>query len=552
MSTKEKKKSGSSSKAKSSSSSSKKDSRSKEKKKKSSSKRSSKSRSPSKSRKRAADREEQRDATDAAAAGAAGATAVPPPVLPPHQSSAHQQDPKPSSDFEAGLLFQRFARNGGVDAKDFQRVWREREQLFSDPNPAPGGEVRRREEASRPGGEARQEGRREGGAGGVGPEKIFEFGQLFQKFDTDGDGRLGRAEFERMVGGMLEQFGERGGDGTRRGSRGGEGDNSNAASAAPQPPPPPPPPALPQSPVGPSITHYDETTGVPLAREAVASQQALGHTVVPLREAHSRRLSRLQSLASSRLMPVRERLLQLRRRLHGRGEELRAARAAIERETLADAEAIVERLRSAETLKQATLAQGVNSVTAELEGVEKLCDQVARVTLLPSSTPGSMSPSAACAPDFEGTERMVELVQSYRELCNSIDRVANKPFDPSIDVQADDFPHETAERLEVLRRADRYEHALSVKDQMLWEAMQESQRLEEKCQEERSLGHEFAEEAQEWVTLTGKLSDRVNALTVETERTAQLRKENALLARENQELARRLETLERDSSGGIG
>lgn len=51
-------------------------------------------------------------------------------------------------------------------------------------------------------------------------------------------------------------------------------------------------------------------------------------------------------------MPVRERMLQLRRRLHGRREELRAARAAIERETLADAEAIVERLRSAETLKQ--------------------------------------------------------------------------------------------------------------------------------------------------------------------------------------------------------
>lgn len=32
--------------------------------------------------------------------------------------------------------------------------------------------------------------------------------------------------------------------------------------------------------------------------------------------------------------------------------------------------------------------------------------------------------------------------------------------------------HETAERLEVLRRADRYEQALSVKDQMLWVAMQ--------------------------------------------------------------------------------
>lgn len=33
---------------------------------------------------------------------------------------------------------------------------------------------------------------------------------------------------------------------------------------------------------------------------------------------------------------------------------------------------------------------------------------------------------------------------------------------------------ETAERLEVLRRADRYEHALGVKDHMLWVAMQVS------------------------------------------------------------------------------
>lgn len=45
---------------------------------------------------------------------------------------------------------------------------------------------------------------------------------------------------------------------------------------------------------GRSITHYDETTGVPLTREAVESQLSLGHTVVLLSEAYNRRLSRLQ------------------------------------------------------------------------------------------------------------------------------------------------------------------------------------------------------------------------------------------------------------------
>lgn len=97
-----------------------------------------------------------------------------------------------------------------------------------------------------------------------------------------------------MIGGMLERLG--GNHGGNRGEAGREAAvNNRGVPPAPPPltPPPPPPPPSP-SPVGPSITHYDETTGVPLAREAVASQQALGHTVVPLGDAYSRRLSLLQ------------------------------------------------------------------------------------------------------------------------------------------------------------------------------------------------------------------------------------------------------------------
>lgn len=104
-----------------------------------------------------------------------------------------------------------------------------------------------------------------------------------------------------MIGGMLERLGGGGGGGVAAGGVGGgggrAGGDSGGVSSIPLPPPPPPlpPPSAPSpSPVGPSVTHYDETTGVPLIREAVASQQALGHTVVPLSEAYNRRLSRLQ------------------------------------------------------------------------------------------------------------------------------------------------------------------------------------------------------------------------------------------------------------------
>jgi hypothetical protein len=70
------------------------------------------------------------------------------------------------------------------------------------------------------------------------------------------------------------------------------------------------------------------------------------------------------------------------------------------------------------------------------------------------------------AHEFESSSKMVELIQSYSDLCAAVERVANKPQDISINVIPHDFQHETAERLEVLRRTDRYEKALAIKDQV--------------------------------------------------------------------------------------
>lgn len=61
---------------------------------------------------------------------------------------------------------------------------------------------------------------------------------------------------------------------------------------------------------------------------------------------------------------------------------------------------------------------------------------------------------------------MIELVQSYGDLCAAVERAASRPRDATVTVSATDFPQETAERLEVLRRADRYEKAIAIKDQV--------------------------------------------------------------------------------------
>lgn len=100
MPSKDKKKASSSKTKSSSSSSSKKDSSKDKKKKSSSSKRGSKSKSPSRRRKSSVTEDEEQPGPTAV-----GAMTAPSAVMP--SSSADQQDPKASSDFEAGLLFQR-------------------------------------------------------------------------------------------------------------------------------------------------------------------------------------------------------------------------------------------------------------------------------------------------------------------------------------------------------------------------------------------------------------------------------------------------------------
>lgn len=59
---------------------------------------------------------------------------------------------------------------------------------------------------------------------------------------------------------------------------------------------------------------------------------------------------------------------------------LRIPQAAIERETMADAQAILERLRSAEALKKGALDQRLAVVATELEALDRLARQVADVT----------------------------------------------------------------------------------------------------------------------------------------------------------------------------
>jgi hypothetical protein len=66
------------------------------------------------------------------------------------------------------------------------------------------------------------------------------------------------------------------------------------------------------------------------------------------------------------------------------------------------------------------------------------------------------SPSAVPISSASGQaiSNMVEIIQQYGELSATVDRLATKQITVQSDFPTDDFPKETAERLEVISRCD--------------------------------------------------------------------------------------------------
>ena len=143
--------------------------------------------------------------------------------------------------------------------------------------------------------------------------------------------------------------------------------------------------------------------------------------------------------------------------------------------------------------------------------------------LLTSAIPGKSAIDSVRVPRAAS---MVELIQQFADLSAQIDKQSTKSLSVQIDFPTDDFPRETADRLEIMSRCDRYVHALSVKDHMLWTAVQEKKKTNELLDEERHLSHEYAKEVASWAEVTQQLSIDMKGL----------KEQNETLERRNREL----------------
>jgi hypothetical protein len=144
-----------------------------------------------------------------------------------------------------------------------------------------------------------------------------------------------------------------------------------------------------------------------------------------------------------------------------------------------------------------------------------------------SSGPGAASSNKSFETvNIPRADLMVELIQQYTDLVNSIEAAATKQITVQVDFPTDDFPKETAERLAMLARCDKYSHALSVKDHMLWLALQDKEKCEELLDQERQLSSEYANEVVNWADVCQNLKEQAYETQCEND---QLRSENERL-----------------------
>jgi hypothetical protein len=368
----------------------------------------------------------------------------------------------------------------------------------------------------------------------------FLAGQLYEKYADKGGGAMSKGDFERMV--MATNM---------AGSTGSSlGDVNNTVSGLyskykldkesgnvyerwPEP-------------KTVEYTHYNETTGVPLTSDAATAHVATGQTVTTLEDSYGKRLSRLSALAAQNLAPRREQLSQVRHLILQRSDEIAAVAAAISKETMADLDGVLDRLKSAESLKQANLQQQLNEITAELSAVDRLVDKI---------TAGSeAAASSAKLSEYKKVNNsgetlgMIGFIQIYPELSNAIERLVNRHINVKVEEVSDDLPREMMERNEVVRKTDKYEQALAVKDQMLWNMLKDKEEWDEKINEEREVNKEYATEMSEWLTLTNNMSEEINRIrdthSVEMDR---MKAENDKLRREVESMKEKLSIL-----GGSG
>ena len=407
-------------------------------------------------------------------------------MLPTHQNSGPV--------FSGGQMFERYSKNGAMTPRAFlQMVQNEGLQPQNVAGTA----------GAMPG----QQQVLGGGLGSAAAD--FEVGRLFQRFGKSSNGNITSNEFKQM----MQQLALEGKWRQSPGRNGGASTNSNVPSGANAT-------YASTSAAAYSVKPPELPINLPVAPETERIRAELNAQAASINPMAATELHMLQM----NLLSKKEHLLQQMRFVRARAEEVQSVRRAIERETLADTESILHRLRGAEALKLSLLKHDMDQLQHDVDEIDGFASTLKADSLNGVGKGGDVINNSAIP---------VSTRSRYLEMCAEAERIANKPFKTSIDVRADDFDRETVDRANLANQVEDAHEAAAVKDQMVWMLLREREEYKEKeklyADEINNISAESAKEIEEWVRLTDNFREKLNAAKArikELENANRMEKEN--------------------------
>ena len=178
-------------------------------------------------------------------------------------------------------------------------------------------------------------------------------------------------------------------------------------------------------------------------------------------------MSALSSVAAS-LLSKRETMVHQLARVQSRMGEVAAAREAIEAETLADMEAVLHRLRSAEGGKFAVLQRDADVLMGDISATDAFYS--ALTSFHPQAGGAAVGAGGAGAlppPGLYDPATALAFMRAYPELCAEADRLSVKHVRAEVDVSAEDFEREVAARNELSQRYAGLVDLVAAKDRII-------------------------------------------------------------------------------------
>ena len=208
------------------------------------------------------------------------------------------------------------------------------------------------------------------------------------------------------------------------------------------------------------IYAWDDTSQQPVLADprVIVELRKQGHVVLNLIDAYRTKIGSLQNAVNGPLLARRDQLVHQAARMQARMDEVAAVKATIERETRANCEEILERLRSTEALKLTLLKRYQDDLNRDIHAVQGFVNEVTQSTQ---------------------TDSMLGFLRSHQALTDACHRMVNKPLrTQTMEVSADDFEHEARAYSDLANRYKALSKLLAVKDQMIWQLLHERNQLQ--------------------------------------------------------------------------